>query len=343
MNQSNLKQLTCPHCGTVNQLEANIAIESIACGNCRTPFAVAAESARANSAQTSAAPPSRSQAPASSKPAAQPPNANAGAAPPPFPAAPPKRSDPDQGQAKPPTGKSKNWIGTLLVCVFLMIGIGLIAGFAFLIAGNVGNGDSPNDVVEKPAYVPPPINFAKINWAEAGKNSASLSDVRISVPMVQFTEVRGKDASNEVLVSNGIRYLLVHVEMRNRGRSRRFVSWFRDPGEEYERLPRLFDQDENELQMMQFDERAGAARVSSIQGNTPEADFPAKEELRDLIVFDLGEGRSIDDVDFLYLVLPGSAFRATGRAYFKIPAKLIQHEGNSESPGGLLTSPLNNK
>jgi hypothetical protein len=336
MNPS-IKEIACPRCGKPYILEANRWKEEVVCSNCKTKITVAT-TAEMTAANTMPLPPHLQGTAASLMPPAvgnPEPVANTGAVVPPIqPAAgvapPPQMGASNAAPKSPARSKSgNNWVGTLVACVLLMLGIVVITVFVFAIASNINLTDDshvakPEKKQKRPAAE---INFDKITWANAKTESSKLDKIIIKIPMIQFSEIRAKDSSHGVLISKGTNYLQVFIEMRNRGGDKQYESWFQDPGEEFERLPKLFDQDHNELPMMLFDDAA------SVQGHVRQATFEADSELNDMIVFDLPEGKSIESIQSLYLVLPGSAVRENRKAYFKIPAEMIRRPGNPAGSG----------
>lgn len=222
----------------------------------------------------------------------------------------------------------------IIAAVLIVVGLLVVAAFA-IGTGSVIMNQPVKGTTEKQGPGEK-VNGKEIHWALAPKEASKVQQMQIRIPLVQFGEIRGKDATRQVLTSSGSSYLQIFVELRNRGASGTpYVSWY---GNEFQdgdqnRIAKLVDQDGAQLDMMIFED------VAMVQGHTARAMLNENERMEDVLIFELPEGRDLDSIKSLYLSLPAQAFDANGTAHFEIPRSIIKTL-TDRPDSGLLGSPL---
>jgi hypothetical protein len=144
--------------------------------------------------------------------------------------------------------------------------------------------------------------------------------VRVAIPQVVLGEVRGKDASRNVIVSENQDFLLVYVRITNMGDAPvHYRSWYGNAFDESGaiRLAELTDAEGTPHDMMTF------ADAVSIRGHKPEAQLEFKQECDDVIVFATSARATSELADHFDLELPAAAYGGKGVYRFRIPRGMI--------------------
>jgi hypothetical protein len=88
---------------------------------------------------------------------------------------------------------------------------------------------------------------------------------------------------------------------------------------------RLYDANDAELTPHVF------ADVKDLEGHTPRKTLEPRDSLRDALYFDLPEGKSVDDLGELRLVIPHDSKTGNARYGFRIPNEMIVREEDPAS------------
>ena len=214
--------------------------------------------------------------------------------------------------------KGGNLANLIILAAILMLVVGGL-GVAYLFVGNklfeTANKPAEKKVLQGKGK---PSKEDKKNWTTAKKQAAKLGHSRVEIEKVIFSPVRGKDASNVVQTSGDTSYLHVYVKVKNNGADGSpYLSWYGNLFEDGVYRAELYDQDDNEFEMMVFED------ITAVSGHVAEKEMAEKETLKDVIIFELPEGIEITDVEELYCRLPGQAVNVRGEFKFKIPSSMI--------------------
>lgn len=166
-----------------------------------------------------------------------------------------------------------------------------------------------------------------IKWIPA-KNSATMEGFKVKINHVDWGETRGRDERGEV-VTSGRPYINVYLELSNRSdKTFHFKSWygnvFTSPSGAL-RTAQISDDNKRTYEPIMFDD------LSDLKWWTKEKTFAPLEEGTDVIVFDVPEDFDPNQIENLYLDLPGEAVTRdgadqamSGSYRFQIPKSMIQ-------------------
>ena len=316
------QEIQCPHCGRTYLVEVDRWKNEFICTACNAPIEIGQDLLPQQTGSpdpmlppTATTTPSPNQGHAPAQSSAQQPVQTGGAV--------TNRMYERQG----------NSFGCLLVAIFVAIGVvGFITMLVVYGPTLMSQGDSDGESTQSD---PRKETRAEIVWVDASEQASKLRNMQVRITRVQFGEVRGRDESKQLQVSEGQKFLQVFVELRNRGAKTDYLSWYGNEfeGEEEYFSATLRDQDDNLVPMNVFTD------VKKLAGHTATGELVKNQRLRDVIIFALEEDMSISDIEELYLTLPGHAFDINGFLYFRIPGSMI-NTGEGNSKGGLIKSPL---
>lgn len=215
------------------------------------------------------------------------------------------------------------FVGILVMA--MLAGIPVLGVLIFFLTQNEKNGTEAQQVDLGDGRVvvrqggPP----QEIVWSDVRKNAAqNIGGVAVKVVQVSVGKARARDESNRV-VFTGNDYLRIGIEVESfKEAPFEYVSWY---GREVEQFSgpdrvRLYDAEDNELMPHVF------ADVRSLEGHTPKKTLDTRDSLRDALYFDLPEGKSVDDLGDLRLVIPHDSVKGNARYGFKVPNDLIVRE-----------------
>ena len=176
-------------------------------------------------------------------------------------------------------------------------------------------------VVRRPAGSQPVDSSAGVRWSDATRVELRMNHLLVRVSSVERGEVRGKDASNRVIVSETDNYLLIYLRITNAGAADvLYRSWygraFDDQGTP--RIAQLSDNTQRKYEMMVF------SGVKSIKGHIREARLKPQERIEDVVVFALPEDLDRARIEYFRLELPAAACGGSGFGRFEIPSAMIQ-------------------
>lgn len=179
---------------------------------------------------------------------------------------------------------------------------------------------------------PPP----KIVWSDVSKNaSQTIGGVAVKVVQVSVGKARARDESNRV-VFTGNDYLRIGIEVESfKEAPFEYVSWYGRQIEQFDGPDRvrLYDAEDNELSPHVF------ADVRSLEGHTPRKTLESRDSVRDVLFFDLPEGKTVDDLGDLRLTIPHDSQKGNAKYGFAIPNAMIVRE-NEPSTAGDPNAPL---
>lgn len=168
----------------------------------------------------------------------------------------------------------------------------------------------------------------EIVWSDVRANALqTIGGLGVKVVQTSVGKARARDESNRV-VFTGNEYLRIGIEVESfKKEPYEYVSWY---GREIEQFSgadrvRLYDSDDDELAPHVF------ADVRSLEGHTPKRTLESRDKLRDVLYFDLPEGKTVDELGELRLVIPHDSKRGDARYGFKIPNDLIVREEDSSA------------
>lgn len=336
-------QLSCPQCGTINQVASAGPDTRICCFSCRCVFA-ATGGQPAGAVPTGgpplppAAPAPSYQPPASPPPAYVPPDTAAAgpgpALPPQLPqvasAADPKApATPALSQAPGPVSigsspdePAADASGNVAIVAVLLTGLLLVLGTTLVVVLLIIGKDETSDqgpgergavnggvVVGDGAVV---RDGQVVQWTDAREKSLEGNDMRVRVDRAEWGIVRGRDSRGRMIESEK-EYLSIIVNVHNRSRNTNlYESWYTGP-----HVAVLTD-----AQDRSFD-RFISARFKAVEFHVAEEQLERAQEVDDRIVFAIPSDVSHDETDAFYLELPGQAIGCDEVFRFRIPVDMI--------------------
>jgi hypothetical protein len=209
--------------------------------------------------------------------------------------------------------------------LYLLLGLLLVACLAavFALQGrriDLGRLASPKAAPDSAGEMQPTAPGNAVPWTDASRFSQRIRRVRVAIPRVVLGEVRGKDASNKVMISEDQDFLLVYVRITNVGDdSVHYRSWYGNAFDDEGaiRLAQLTDDEGRPFDMMTF------ADAVSIRGHHPEVTLDPQDSCEDVMVFATSARATSELAEHLDLELPAAACGARGVYRFRIPRQMI--------------------
>ena len=167
-----------------------------------------------------------------------------------------------------------------------------------------------------------PSKSRRSGWADASGNTVvSISKVAVEVDYVEYGEVRAKDASRRVIVSDAKDYLQVFLTITNHDpRAFRYASWYGntfDSGGQSVAASLVDDQGRS-YEMREF------GSVSGVRGHTEQANLTSRESVSDVVIFAIPSTLNRREIRYFRLELPAEAYGGSGIYRFEIPHRAVQ-------------------
>jgi len=148
-----------------------------------------------------------------------------------------------------------------------------------------------------------------------------LNKVAVDVDYVGYGEVRARDRSNRVVITEEKDYLQVFVNIKNlRPTALRYNSWYGNTfvSEGGHVAATLVDDSGRQYEMLAF------TGVTEVQGHTPEATLATNDVVKDMLVFVVPSTINRRTIGYFHLDLPADAYGGAGVYRFEIPRHVIQ-------------------
>lgn len=174
-----------------------------------------------------------------------------------------------------------------------------------------------------PAAQPDEANkriLGETDEADAQRKTLRLHNMTVRVTRVEVGEVLGRDEKNQVITSEGKKFLHVYLHLQNVGTlPLEYHSWygnaFDDAGTT--RVAELRDDAGHTLDMMLFSD------TRSLRGHVAQATLAPKQSIQDVLIFRLPEEGVPASVSDFSLRLPAAAHGDAGSYRFRIPRSMI--------------------
>jgi hypothetical protein len=154
-----------------------------------------------------------------------------------------------------------------------------------------------------------------------GNTVVSINSVSVDVDYVEYGEVRAKDASRRVVVSDAKDYLQIFLTITNRASQPiRYSSWY---GSTFDSggsgvSASLVDDQGRSYEMRNF------RSVSGVRGHTDRADLKHRESVSDVVIFEIPSTLNRREIRYFRLELPAEAYGRSGVYRFQIPRRAAQ-------------------
>ncbi|HEV7281515.1 MAG TPA: hypothetical protein VGN57_15040 [Pirellulaceae bacterium] len=221
------------------------------------------------------------------------------------------------------------FVGILVTA--MLVGIPVLGVAVFVLSQQEGTTPAEGEPVDAgggPVLVRRSGPPQEIVWSDVSKNAMqTIGGVGVKVVQPSVGKARARDAGNRVVLT-GNDYLRIGIEVESfKKGTYEYVSWY---GREIEQFDgpdrvRLYDASDAELTPHVF------ADVKDLEGHTPRKTLESRDSLRDALYFDLPEGKSVEDLGDLRLVIPYDSKTGNARYGFKIPNGMIVREDDPAS------------
>jgi hypothetical protein len=233
------------------------------------------------------------------------------------------RSPPQRSSAGATRGGSRNtalmwWAGGVMCFVVgaLLLIVAFLASGRSRPAPRGGGSGSPEIVHLTPG------NSRRSGWADAAGNTVvRINSVSVDVDYVEYGEVRAKDTSRRVIVSDSKDYLQIYLTISNQApRPIRYASWYGNTFDSDGRMvaATLVDDRGRSYEMREF------RSVAGVRGHTDRADLAPRESVSDVVIFAIPPTLERRDIRYFHLELPAEAYGGSGMYRFEIPRRAAQ-------------------
>jgi hypothetical protein len=158
-------------------------------------------------------------------------------------------------------------------------------------------------------------------WTNAEQKSLAMNDVVVSIPGVQYGQVRGRDGEKYVVVNNQ-NLLQIRLKITNfQVAPRKYRSWYTSQ----------YLQDGVTSQALLIDDRGNTfpphvIRTQELYRHTAQAELHRHQSVEDLLIFKLPPESEPDRVKYYRLKLPAAAYGRYGVYRFEIPRAMVERE-----------------
>ncbi len=232
-----------------------------------------------------------------------------------------------------PSRKNNTWMTCLLlvvlgVVVFSAVG-GIVVALRFKQILAMASGDTITTTGGGP-IIAVPAGAVQSNWADATESAVRRGDVQVSIVRVEYGEVRAKDNNNAVKITEEKDYMQIYVSLANKGATPvNYVSWY---GNTFgPAAATLTSVSGTRYQMNQF------TGLRSIRGHTKSATLKPREEISDVLIFQVPRASGGSMTGGFRLSLPAAAYGEEGEFRFEFPGSYVTVMPESTDFGGPLT------
>lgn len=315
--------IQCPHCRTV---QLSPPSPHALCGACRRPLGIPGGSSGIAAGTQAPLPPHLANAPPA--PPAPPPVVRAPVdlrpkhAQPPPPAKPAEPPAPPKEVVQRPPGRGLWLEFGLLFLVVLVLGGWVWLAIAFippvdLTAKAAAQKDANVVVMPTEPAAPGEPEY----WIDMSKRSVRKSGLRVRVDRVLHQTVMGRDADRQTMAADDQPHLQIFVHLKNDGKTvKNYKPWYgnRFMVDGKRRGAILVDDQGRSYPEATF------PQLTEVQGAALESNLQPKEELSDILIFDLPPDVFPRDVKYWRLTLPAGATGDSGVLRLEIPQSMLE-------------------